>query len=55
VAAAERRFREAIEHWRRAVEHDPDGAYAEAARDNIATALDLAHVFQTAAAPASTA
>jgi tetratricopeptide (TPR) repeat protein len=41
AAAAERRFREAIEHWRRAVECDADGALAEAARDNIATALDL--------------
>jgi tetratricopeptide (TPR) repeat protein len=54
AAAAERRFREAIEHWRRSVEADADGAFAEASRDNIATALDLAQVFQTAAAPATT-
>jgi len=53
VAAAERRFREAIEHWRRAVDADPDGPYAVPARDNIHTALDIAHVFQTAAAPAA--
>jgi hypothetical protein len=53
AAAAERRFREAIEHWRRAVDADPDGPYAEPARDNIHTALEIAHVFQTAAAPAA--
>ena len=52
VAAAERRFREAIEHWRQAVEADPEGPYAAPARDNIHTALDIASVFQTAAAPA---
>ena len=53
VAAAERRFREAIEHWRRVVDIDPDGPWAIPARDNIHTALDIAHVFQTASAPAS--
>jgi cellulose synthase operon protein C len=53
VAAAERRFREAIEHWRRAVDADPAGPYAGPARENIDTALDIAHVFQTAAAPAA--
>ena len=47
VAAADRHFREAIEHWRRVVDEDPRGPYAEAARDNIATALDVARVFRT--------
>ena len=54
VAAAERRFREAIEHWRRAVEADPQGPYSGPARENVDMALDLAHVFQTAASPAGT-
>ena len=47
VAAADRHFREAIEHWRRVVEVDPRGPLAGAARDNIATALDVARVFRT--------
>ena len=49
VAAAERHFREAIEHWRNAVDADPGGPYAEPARQNIATALDMARVFHTEA------
>ena len=49
LAAAERRFREAIEHWRRAVEGDPAGPFAEPARQNVATALDMARVFHTEA------
>jgi cellulose synthase operon protein C len=48
LAAAERRFREAIGFWRRAVEAAPDSPLAQSARDNIDTALDVVHVFQQA-------
>ncbi|HEX5724042.1 MAG TPA: tetratricopeptide repeat protein, partial [Longimicrobiaceae bacterium] len=50
VAADDRHFREAIEYWKRAVDADPEGPFAQPARDNIGTALDLAHVFHTSSA-----
>jgi cytochrome c-type biogenesis protein CcmH/NrfG len=48
LAAADRRFREAIGLWRRTVEAAPDSPLAAAARGNIDTALDVVTVFQNA-------
>jgi cellulose synthase operon protein C len=50
VFAEERLFREAIDLWRRALEDEPEGPFAARARENIATALDLARIFQLPAA-----
>ena len=51
AAAEERRFRDAIDCWRRAIEADPSGTLAAPARDNIATALEVARVFSTVPGP----
>jgi cytochrome c-type biogenesis protein CcmH/NrfG len=49
VAAGERRFREAVAHWRDAIDAAPEGPLAGPARENISTALDVARLFHTGA------
>jgi tetratricopeptide (TPR) repeat protein len=50
VASEERRFRDAVAHWRDAIDLQPDGPFVPAARENISMALDVARLFHTDAA-----
>ena len=50
VCARQRRYAEAVAHWDRVIAIDPSSPYAQKAKKNARTAVDLAHIFQTEAA-----
>ena len=50
VCARQRRYQEAVAHWERVIALDPSSPYAQKAKKNARTAMDLAHIFQTEAA-----